>query len=187
MKNIVFVLIVFASCSPRAQVAVQDDFDFPVHNYGSYSWDGFRPLSEDKMHTYYSPLTDARIRSSVDAVMLSKGYQMVNSGGGLRLHYHVIIEDKSVETTESYDYESSTYWFHNERDPYYYTQGTLIIDIVDARRDCLIWRARAVGILEELCGERLERDIDKVIARMLKTLPRSNVKLSPAGNQVVVK
>jgi len=188
MKNIVLALIVLTSCSPRVRVTVQDDFDFPVGNYGSYSWKGFVPLSEDKMHTYYSPLTDARIRSSVDAVMLSKGYRLLNSGGGLQLHYHVILEDKTIETTESYDYESSTYWFRDELDPYYYTQGTLIIDIVDRKNDCLIWRSRAVGILDDMRAERLERDIDKVVARMLKTLPRSrSTKMSSPGNRVALR
>ncbi len=146
----VFALFIVAGCSPRAMVTVQDDFDFPVNNHGSYSWKDIVPLSEDKIHRYYSPLTDSRIRESVDIVLKSKGYRLVRTGEALQLHYHVIIEDKSVETTESYDYESSTYWFRSEFDPYYYAAGTLIIDIVDTRSGCLIWRTRAIGILDDL-------------------------------------
>jgi len=183
----IFALLIIAGCSPRAIVTVQDDLDFPVGNYGSYSWKGFVPPAEDKMHTYYSPLTDSRLRESVDIVMKSKGYRMVRNGAALQLHYHIIIEDKSVEPTESYDYESSTYWFRSEFDPYYYTQGTLIIDIVDTRSGCLIWRARAVGALDDLRAEQLERCIDRVVSKMLKALPDSRgAKLRDSGSHIVM-
>lgn len=173
MKNLFWILLVIVGCSPKVVVTVQADFDFPVNKYPSYSWKDSVPPNEDKGNTYYPPVTDRQIHRAVDAVMEAKGYQLVDSGGELQLHYHIIIEDKTVETTETYDYESSTYWFRDALDPYYYSEGTLIIDIVDIRNECLIWRSRAIGILDDFPSDQFS-DLNKIVAKMLKRLPVSN-------------
>jgi hypothetical protein len=56
-----------------------------------------------------------------------------------------------------------------------YQAGTLVIDVVDARSNRVIWRGWAQTSVESVIGhpDRLSRMINDAVARMLARFPRS--------------
>ena len=56
-----------------------------------------------------------------------------------------------------------------------YEQGTLVVDIVDARSNRVVWRGWAQDSVEGVIDnqDRMERQFDEAVTRMLKQFPRA--------------
>jgi len=55
-----------------------------------------------------------------------------------------------------------------------YDEGTLVLDIVDARTNKVVWRGSARGVVNGLIDNQnlMEQKIDEAVRRMLESLPR---------------
>jgi hypothetical protein len=54
-----------------------------------------------------------------------------------------------------------------------YDEGTVLIDLVDARTGALVWRGSAQTDIAGAVADqtRLERVVERVVTRIMKTLP----------------
>jgi hypothetical protein len=54
-----------------------------------------------------------------------------------------------------------------------YEAGTLVLDVIDARTNTLIWRGWAQNSVEDMLDDRdrMAKTIDQAVARMLLRLP----------------
>jgi hypothetical protein len=155
---------------------VKTDFDHQANfsQYKTYSWQEIKPANS---------LWDARIKNSVDAQLAAKGWTQVDSGGDV-----AIVAIKTTQTQRSlqtfYDGfgggwgwrrfggggfgESTT----TEQD---YKQGTLVVDMYDAKTKQLIWRGSAEDTVSSK-AEKNEKNLDKGVAKMFKKFPPSSAK-----------
>ncbi|NTV19643.1 MAG: DUF4136 domain-containing protein, partial [Bacteroidales bacterium] len=54
----------------------------------------------------------------------------------------------------------------------YYEEGTLIIDIIDAKSDEIAWSGVARGILKNYdTSMQMQRDIDEVVTKIMAQFP----------------
>lgn len=175
MKIYILVLMLLAAgCSPRIQSYVDYDPDHPVQNYNSYRWLVVEKREANETPLYHNELNDKRIKDAVDRQFKMKGYRMEKDGIGLVVHYHIIVENKSVIYTDGYGYRYGPFWLKEERSVHYYQQGTLIIDIMDASSDELIWRGWASGVLDyDSWPEDADERINNAIATIFKKLPET--------------
>ena len=113
---------------------------------------------------------DWQLRSLVDQQMSRRGYQLVgNDGADLLVDYRV--ETREVDMNDSFsDYAQyraaggtespGTAWVQG------YEQGTLFIEISDAKARQLIWYGSASAVVNpKLRQERMPRAIDQIFAR----------------------
>jgi hypothetical protein len=148
---------------------VKTDFDHHANfsQYKTYSWQEIRPSNS---------LWDARIKSAVDAQLAAKGWTQVPSGGDV-----AIIAIKTTQT------ERQLQTFYNgmgggwgwrgfggmgmatttEQD---YKEGTLVVDMYDAKTKQLIWRGSAEDTLSNKEANN-EKNLDKGVAKMFKKFP----------------
>jgi hypothetical protein len=155
---------------------VKTDFDHQTNfsQYKTYSWQEIKPANS---------LWDARIKSAVDAQLTAKGWTQVASGGDV-----AIVAMKATQTQRSlqtfYDGfgggwgwrrfggggfgESTT----TEQD---YKEGTLVVDLYDAKTKQLIWRGSAEDTLSNT-AEKNEKNLDKGVAKMFKKFPPTSEK-----------
>ena len=155
---------------------VQTDFDHQANfsQYKTYSWQEIKPPDS---------LWDARIKSAVDAQLAAKGWIQMPSGGDV-----AIVAIKTSQTQRSlqtfYDGlgggwgwrrfggggfgESTT----TEQD---YKEGTLVIDLYDAKTKQLIWRGSAEDTLSSK-ADKNEKNLDKGVAKMFKKFPPDSAK-----------
>src|ERR1700686_1041359 len=165
------VCILFISAVMGAAFAqhVKTDFDHQANfsQYKTYSWEQITPANS---------LWDARIKSAVDAQLAAKGWTQVDSGGDV-----AIVAIKTTQTQRSlqtfYDGMGGGWRWRGfggmgeatttEQD---YKEGTLLLDMYDAKTKQLIWRGSAEDTLSNK-EETNEKNLNKGVAKMFKKFP----------------
>ena len=148
---------------------VKTDFDQHANfsQYKTYSWQEIKPENS---------LWDARIKDAVDAQLAAKGWTQVGSGGDV-----AIVAINTTQTQRSlqtfYDgFGGGWRWrgfggmgeaTTTEQD---YKEGTLVVDMYDAKTKQLIWRGSAEDTLTNN-AEKNEKNLDKGVAKMFKKFP----------------
>ncbi len=168
------LLLLFAfGCGPAISVYNDYDRELNIANYSTYSWQASKALEANQNPMYYNELNEKRIKAAVDNVLARKSYQLVDADPELTLHYHIVVEDKTVFMMDPLGHQYSPYWMRDEMNSYQYREGTLIIDLMDTKTNDLVWRGWAVAILEDLRPENIEKRLNKTIERIFEPLPAS--------------
>jgi hypothetical protein len=170
--TIFFVAMIGAALGQK----VQTDFDHQTNfsHYKTYSWQKITPANS---------LWDARIKDAVDAQLATRGWTQVESGGDVAV---VAIKTTNTQRTLQTFYdgmgggwgwrrfggggfgESTT----TEQD---YKEGTLVVDLYDAKSKQLIWRGSAEDTLSDNAGKN-EKTLDKGVVKMFKAFPPDSAK-----------
>jgi len=127
--------IIAAGCSSFKVKSMHDeaaDFD----SYTTYRW-GF-PRRAAGMRV--SPSVERAIKSAVDAQLKLKGFVFFDStAADIIIAYHVGLEERiniDPETIEWYTWDFA----YPRSTTYEFDQGTLVVDMVDAGEEELVWR-----------------------------------------------
>lgn len=116
-----------------------------------------------------NPLIDKRIEAALEQQLVAKGLQKQTAGRpDLFVAYHTNVKDKIDVDTYGYGYgpygrRLGTY--ANVRE---YQQGTLVVDLIDAKAKELVWRGWAKGEVNDSVSKE---KIDKAIAKILEQYP----------------
>ena len=162
MKKYLFTILlllgfVLMSCST---ISVRTDYDHEADfaKYQTYKWmpDPKKRIGRDKPDS----LLDKRIRRAVEREMETKGYRFIQRGRTDALIVsHIAVRNKV-------DIDRYGYWgrrVHVHR----YREGSIILDIVDAKTKELVWRGVAQGTVSYLQGdpERVNEAVSKILER----------------------
>jgi Domain of unknown function (DUF4136) len=165
------LLLAFTGCSPAITVYHDYDKSIDFTLYRTFDWKMDLDLESRQNPLYYNELTDKRIREAVVEALSEKGYNKTISNPDFQIHYHIMVEDKSIATLDPSGHNYDAYWLGTAATTYQYKEGTLIIDLMDADTNKLIWRGWAVAVLEDLRREVVEKRMKQTIARILGALP----------------
>jgi hypothetical protein len=155
----VCALLVALGC---AATRTSSDYD-PAANFASYHSYGWLPdlpaATGDPRAD--NPLLHERIRTNIDRVMKSKGFALSEDPDVL-ITYHVSTAQKlDVDTWNSgvgYYGGWGYGWGIPQTTVRQYEEGTLIIDVIDARAKKVIWRGTGTRRLAEGQLDPAERD-----------------------------
>jgi hypothetical protein len=162
------VLFLVALGTALAQ-QVKTDFDHQANfsQYKTYSWQEIKPADS---------LWDARIQRAVDAQLVAKGWTKVESGGDVAV---VAIATSHTERTLQTFYDGMGGGWRwrgfggmgeattTEQD---YKEGTLVVDMYDAKTKQLIWRGSSEDTVSNN-AQKNEKNLDKGVAKMFKKFP----------------
>jgi len=155
----------------------------PDATFGSYKTFGFlSPLATDKFP--YESLLTQHLKDATRHTMELKGYVFSASTPDLLLNFYVNIQDKqAVRTTPaSVGYVGYPGGYYGYRTGYYrvlnpatvetidYKQGTLTIDLVDAKQKALAWTATAEGRVSNDALKNPGPAIDALVTNMMTPL-----------------
>jgi uncharacterized protein DUF4136 len=155
----------------------------PAATFGSYKTFGFlSPLATDKFP--YESLLTQHLKDATRHSMELKGYVFSASTPDLLLNFYVNIQDKQdVRTTPgSVGYVGYAGGYYGYRTGYYrvvnpatvetvnYKQGTLTIDLVDAKQKVLAWTATAEGRVSNDALKDPGPAIDTLVTNMMAPL-----------------
>ena len=161
-------VLLAGACS---SVTVRSDWDreFDFASLKSYDWlarerEGGR--RGDPMAS--SPLMQSRVQAAVNDQLQRKGYVRTPRGGA---DFLVVAY---VGSRDKRDVSRATYvgrrgWVHQHVYVDEYTEGTVLIDIVDRRSGDLVWRGMARGALGS--GEQAVEKVPAVVAKLLAEFP----------------
>ena len=161
-KSMIFFVLVLAGCST---LDIHTDFDCKADfsKLKTFTWvPGMKQASKDPRVD--NAVTDARIRTAVEKVLVAKGYQKRDAGQpDFWVAYQAAIEEKFDPKMTNYPYTTpltrdiangnfaqDLTWAYGGSQTFlsHYEEGTLIVDIVDPRKRNLMWRGTAKATLE---------------------------------------
>jgi hypothetical protein len=145
---------------------------FDVQRYRTFTWGPPDTSSTGDPRLDNNRFFDERVRMQVERELATRGFEKSTlQPPDFLVHYHAnVTQEIDVRNLD----REQPYPEHADGQPYVYDAGTLVIDIVEARTNQLVWRGWAEGSIEGLIDsqEWLERRIDEVVARILNRLPR---------------
>ena len=168
-KLFILVLILgFISCST---IRVATDYDAKT-DFTSYKTFAFYKKGIDKAKI--SDLDKRRILRAIEKEMLSKGFTKSNNPDVLVSIFAKSRKKVSIDTRVGY---SDHFWFP----AYYYsrdrtritrqTEGTLFIDLIDAKNKKLLWQGIGSGGLRVKTGPKKEEKIQLFVNEILNEFP----------------
>jgi Domain of unknown function (DUF4136) len=156
---------------------VRADYDHAA-DFGKYRTFSFiSPLSTDRKG--YSTLTSEQVKSAVTHELQQRGYQL-STEPDLLVNFSGRLEEKqSIESTPSayYGYRTGYYgaWpgYSMGSDVYTvnYTQGTLNVDIVDAKTLRMVWEGVTVGEVTQKHLKDRAATINKAVSNIFAKYP----------------
>jgi hypothetical protein len=185
------ILLFLTACS---SITVQQDFD-PKADFSSFKAYAWTPLPANKTNDprVDNALVESRIISAINSQLASKGFQKSNSASAdflvsyavavnRRMGAHVIDNYYAYPTPYytrgRYGYPWMTPMAQPQVRVYEYDEGTLVVDILDARTKGLVFRGAATATLREnptpdQSTQRINEAVSKILAKFPPTTSSS--------------
>lgn len=192
-------ILFLASCS-SSNVNYESDYNQATDfsKYKTFSWHQPNSFNDNSNQYLANDILDTRIRSDIETQLTSKGYELKASGYAVDflVNYSVTTEDRmDIKTYNNYGgyapgwnyggyyrsgYRRSGVGYgmgystmpSTEVKTTYYTQGSLIIDVVNPKDDTLVWRGTAEGKLKKnQTTQERKAAIEEVVMNILSEFP----------------
>ena len=177
LKYILLSLFTFITVTGCSSVSVTSDYDVSV-DFKSYKtfcvFSGV--LKDSKLETV--PLVKKRVIEAAASELQKKGLTLTDSS---KADFTVFALASTAEkmNVNSYGYGYGYGWgpypYGRNIDVSYYTQGSLILDFVDNKKDELIWRGIGTAVVQDRgTPEEREQFINEAVAKILEQFPPTN-------------
>ncbi len=165
----VLLLLIVASCST---IKVYSDYDKNA-DFSQYKTYAFHKRGIDRLEI--SELDKKRILHAIDNELSKKGMTKSETPD---LLINILTKEREQVDVNQYN----TGWGYGWRygwNPYFWggrtyvstsTEGTLYIDLIDAKKKELVWEGEGIGYLTENRNEK-ENQINEFVAKILEQFP----------------
>jgi hypothetical protein len=159
---LVFILCMFASVSHAQTVQADFDRSFDFSRLKTFNFSLQRrgagdPLAKDS-------LNDGRIKAALESKLAASGYRRETAQrADFAVAYYVMAKDKL--DVQDYSFGPRRWLGGRDIRVDQYTEGTLIVDLIDVNTKQLIWRGRASGAVEL---KNMDKKIDKAVEKLVK-------------------
>ena len=127
-------------------------------------------------------LPAVRIKDNVRKGMEARGYRYVEASPDLQVNFQGVVQDRTDVFSMP---RSDIQWFYNYRRNSYvavpvwyddtqvsrYREGTLTVDLVDARRNRMVWTGAAIGRVVKKTPEEKMAEVDQAINAIFLQYP----------------
>ena len=176
MKTLAFVSAVFlTACSSSISYNYDWDRDEDLTKYSSYAWmetPETVPMDVEAARRQ-NDLLDKRVKGAVSSQLGAKGHREDQTSPSFLIAYHVGSEDKVSVTDWGYRYGPGPWGYYGrDIDVRQYTEGTLVIDFVDASTKQLVWRGAATKAIDQnATQEQVDQVINEAVTGILRNWP----------------
>ena len=168
--GLVAALLVSTACASLAVRSYQVR-GFEPRKYHTYAWAtvDMQPTGDARLDN--NRFFDERVRRAVDAELARSGFEPQTRAdrADLLVHYHASMTEQIDVSHVDGDYSVA---HREETSVTVFEAGTLLVDLVDAQTNVLVWRGWAEGSFEGVIDNQaaLEKRIDDSIARIMRPL-----------------
>ena len=162
--SVFFLVIILASCS---SVRVNADYDKKA-NFTNYKTFAYLKSGIDKVEI--SDLDKKRILNSIEEVMISKGFTKSENPDILISIFTKERERVDVYQNYGFGWGWGPYWGMGYTNVMTSPEGTLFIDIIDAKTKELVWQGEGSGYLTK-DTEKKDARIKEFVTRILEQYP----------------
>jgi hypothetical protein len=185
MKTLLHVsllcLTVWLGGCASSRVVVDKDPAADLSKYRTFQFtdvDSHKDVRENPL--YHSSLIDRNIHAHIAAELMARGMEETDTAADMLVAYHTYTERKRSSINEYYPMMyGGWYWRfrpwgmypypYAARQTYSYTEGTLIIDLIDARTKLLVWRGSVAGVVDD--PAELQRQVKQAVDLIFKKYP----------------
>jgi len=197
MKSFRLMLTILgvAALAGCATVAVNSDYDpgTDFSNLKTYQWASQGPQKTGDPRVDDNSLLHIRIKTAVDSELALKGFQKrITAAPDFVVNYHVSAKDKTdVQSFGPTHYGSGYYGGYRRAGggfpgshsvygsgtvtTFHYTEGTLLIDIIDPKAKKLLWRGTGTKVVDpNATSEQKTATVKDAVAKILAKFPPEN-------------
>ena len=178
MKTLIILALIAVSAGPvhAQKVKVQSNPNADFSKYKTYAWD---------QGMMANPIIKQHITAAVDRVMAAKGLQKVEEDADLIVTALISTESDLTMTNPSWTpaLNSIATGIPASTQAWPVTEGTLVINILDATTKNGVWRGTATHTLQDgptgdsvRDARTVEKPINKAVQKMFKQFPPSSKK-----------
>lgn len=167
-------LVAVAGCATAMNVSSHVERGLDFASYRSYDWGPADALPTGDPRLDGNPFFKDHVQGAIEKGLAARGLERSPASAvpDLLIHYHANIRQRMdvnrVDREYGYCYgqDCPVKVFDVE-------SGTLVLDIVDARTNRVIWRGWAQHRVEDMLEnpDRMAERIDEAVSRMLQRLP----------------
>jgi Domain of unknown function (DUF4136) len=158
------LLALAAGCSTKPEIRSDQAPGSDLQAYRSFAF--YEPASGP-----YMSLLESRVRQATREQLERQHYVYDERSPDLRVNYGLQVREKQALQSTAQGGLRYRGWAGTGVESVDYRQGTLLIDVVDARRQSLVWRAVAEGRLDAQALQQPGLTIDAVVAEMFTRFP----------------
>ncbi len=159
------IMLVGAGCS---SVSVNHDYD-PQVNFSQYKTFSWLPIPA-KATT--NQLVVRRIKDAMTRQLEAKGILLVSQNANFLIAMHGTTQEKLDIQDWGYSSPRAAYWGQRDISVQQYTEGTLIVDFIDAQSKQMFWRGVAKGAVDPGASpEKRSKMITEGVAKLLEIFP----------------
>ena len=171
MKIIHFTFIVLLSLfvTSCGTVQVSTDYDRSA-NFATYKTYSYHQKGLDKLKV--NDLDKKRLLTSIDAQMAAKGFTKVNSDADLVVNLLTSTKEQVSVNNNNWGYGPYGYYggYYGGNSISSYQAGTIVIDIIDDKKNVLVWQGVGSDLNLSNISAKAER-IPKAIEEILTKFP----------------
>jgi hypothetical protein len=162
--RILGIALLMILAAPAAMAGIDVDYDESADfgKYRTYAWAEGTPAP--------LPATEKMIVAAIERELQAQGLRPAAGADADLYVISVTFADTTGGVTGGYYYSHSYHVGVVTSDVRVVTTGTLMIDLVDARENRIVWRAMAREIVKENRA-KLGKKIDKVVGKMFRKYP----------------
>ena len=142
--------------------------------YRTFDWGPADPLPVPDPRLDKSPFYQDHVQGAIEKQFQLKGYARADAGNqaDLLVHFHAVI-DRRIDVNRIDQEHGYCPDANCQPTVVEYEEGTLVLDVVDARTNRVIWRGWAQDTVEGKIDneDRLARQVDEAVRRMLARFP----------------
>jgi hypothetical protein len=142
-----------------------------VTKYHTYNWAPPKAQATGDPRLDNNEFFANRIHTAVEEHLNGRGFEKATTGPDLVVHYYASVSQEINLNGSNEAYAMC----QDDCEPYVYDAGTIVVDLVDARTNRLVWRGWAEGSIDGAIDNQtvLERQVDDAVARIIARLPRA--------------
>ena len=163
------LLLSACESTPRTR----SDYD-PTADFSAYRTFGFASKQPGNQDGQYTSLITRHLETTSRAEMEKRGYVYSDNNPDLLLDFQLLTQDKvRVDTYGGSPYWRSRYgaWGGYDVDVRQYTEGTLLVDVIDAARKQVVWQGVAQGTVTEAKLKKIDERAPIVMAAIFADYP----------------
>ena len=142
-------------------------------DYATYDWGptDSQPTGDPRLDN--NPFFNDQLQGAIEKGMTARGYEraLPSHAPDLLIHYHAALNQKvdvyKADQTNGYCYQDC------QQRASEYEQGTLILDIVDAKSSRVVWRGWAQDTFSGAIDDQdyLDQKVEAGVSKMMRLLP----------------
>lgn len=175
VTGVAMAAMIAAGCATM-RVSSHVDHGLVWAKYRTFDWGPADALPPGDPRLDKDPFFQDRVEGAIEKAMAARGFERAAAAQqpDLRIHYHASITDRlDVDALDRGNGPCVDAACRGRAT--YYEAGTLVVDIMDASTDVLLWRGWSQDSVEGVLGnrDRMRRRIDEGVARMFLSIPQA--------------